>query len=55
MDLVKSKKDVKEFFRQKKEEGAGTLTTKKPIIPSEIEIKENPKSRSSKLRIIIKN
>lgn len=46
---------VKEFFRQKAQEGAGTLVTKKPIIPSEEEIKENPKSRSSKLRIIIKN
>lgn len=46
---------VKEFFRQKKEEGKVTLVTKKPIVPSEAEIKENPKSRSSKLRIIIKN
>lgn len=46
---------VKEFFRQKAQEGTGTLVTKKPIIPSEEEIKENPKSRSSKLRIIIKN
>jgi len=46
---------VKEFFRQKAQEGTGTLVTKKPIIPSDDEIKENPKSRSSKLRIIIKN
>lgn len=46
---------VKEFFRQKAVEGAATLTTKKPIIPSDEEIKQNPKSRSSKLRIIIKN
>jgi 16S rRNA (cytosine1402-N4)-methyltransferase len=46
---------VKEFFRQKKEEGTGTLVTKKPIVPSDTEVKENPKSRSSKLRIIIKN
>lgn len=46
---------VKEFFRQKANEGIATLATKKPIIPSDIEIKENPKSRSSKLRILIKN
>lgn len=46
---------VKEFFRQKAQDGSGTLVTKKPIVPSETEIKDNPKSRSSKLRIIIKN
>ncbi|MCK9344553.1 MAG: 16S rRNA (cytosine(1402)-N(4))-methyltransferase RsmH [Candidatus Pacebacteria bacterium] len=46
---------VKEFFRQKAQEGEGTLVTKKPIVPSDSEVKENPKSRSSKLRIIIKN
>lgn len=46
---------VKEFFRQKAHEGFATLATKKPIIPSDIEIRENPKSRSAKLRIIIKN
>ncbi|MBI5799091.1 MAG: 16S rRNA (cytosine(1402)-N(4))-methyltransferase RsmH [Candidatus Yonathbacteria bacterium] len=46
---------VKEFFKQKKEEGTGTPITKRPIVPSETEVKENPKSRSSKLRIIVKN
>lgn len=46
---------VKEFFRQKASEGAATLVTKKPMVPTDIEVKENPKSRSSKLRIIIKN
>lgn len=46
---------VKEFFRQKASEGVATLTTKKPMAPSDEEVKENPKSRSSKLRIIIKN
>lgn len=45
---------VKEFFRQQAQAGLATLTTKKPIIPSDTEIKENPKSRSSKLRIIVK-
>lgn len=46
---------VKEFFREEAKAGHATLVTKKPIVPSEIEIKENPKSRSSKLRIITKN
>ncbi|MFZ2831840.1 MAG: 16S rRNA (cytosine(1402)-N(4))-methyltransferase RsmH [Minisyncoccia bacterium] len=45
---------VKEFFRQQAQAGLATLTTKKPIIPSDTEINENPKSRSSKLRIIVK-
>ncbi|KKT30597.1 MAG: Ribosomal RNA small subunit methyltransferase H [Candidatus Nomurabacteria bacterium GW2011_GWD1_44_10] len=45
---------VKEFFRQKANEGVATLVTKKPIVPSDSEVKENPKSRSSKLRILIK-
>ncbi|MDO8604434.1 MAG: 16S rRNA (cytosine(1402)-N(4))-methyltransferase RsmH [bacterium] len=46
---------VKEFFKQKQKEEVATIVTKKPITPSEAEIKENPKSRSSKLRILIKN
>lgn len=46
---------VKEFFKQKTQEGVATILTKKPIAPSDSEIKENPKSRSSKLRIISKN
>lgn len=46
---------VKEFFRQQATEGTATLATKKPIVPSDSEIKENPKARSAKLRIIIKN
>lgn len=46
---------VKEFFRQRAQEGEATLATKKPIVPSDAEVKDNPKSRSAKLRIIIKN
>ena len=34
---------------------AGHLLTKKPIEPSEEELNENPRSRSAKLRVIIKN
>lgn len=45
---------VKRFMKQKEEEGYGKRLTKKPIKPSEKEIKENPRSRSSKLRIIEK-
>lgn len=45
---------VKNFFKTKKEEGLGELITKKPIVPSEVEIAKNPRSRSAKLRIIQK-
>jgi 16S rRNA (cytosine1402-N4)-methyltransferase len=45
---------VKNFFRDKDKEGSGELITKKPIIPSQREIKENPRSRSAKLRVIKK-
>ncbi len=46
---------VKEFFKARVEEGLGTIVTKKPITPSDEELVRNPKSRSSKLRIITKN
>ncbi|MCA9360465.1 16S rRNA (cytosine(1402)-N(4))-methyltransferase RsmH [Candidatus Kaiserbacteria bacterium] len=46
---------VKHSFRELKDAGFGSLTTKKPITPSEEELKENPRSRSAKLRIITKN
>ena len=45
---------VKHTFRTLKEEGLGHLINKKPIIPSEKELKENPRARSAKLRIIEK-
>ncbi|PIQ91762.1 MAG: 16S rRNA (cytosine(1402)-N(4))-methyltransferase [Parcubacteria group bacterium CG11_big_fil_rev_8_21_14_0_20_39_22] len=35
--------------------GLGSLASKKPIVPSEVEIKNNPRSRSAKLRVFIKN
>ncbi len=46
---------VKEFFKKQGEEGIGTIITKKPLTPGEEELARNPKSRSSKLRIIQKN
>lgn len=45
---------VKEFFRERAKEGVATIMTKKPIIASVEEIKENPRSRSAKLRILVK-
>jgi len=45
---------VKNFFRKKAEEEKAEIITKKPIIPSEDEEAENPRSRSAKLRIIKK-
>lgn len=42
---------VKNFFKELATEGAGKVLTKKPIVPSERETKENPRSRSAKLRI----
>jgi 16S rRNA (cytosine1402-N4)-methyltransferase len=45
---------VKKAFRDLKEKGSAHLITKKPIIPSESEIKSNPRSRSAKLRLIEK-
>lgn len=45
---------VKNFFRAQAIEGRGEILTKKPIVPSEAEIEQNPRSRSAKLRIIKK-
>jgi len=45
---------VKRFFKEKILEKTGVLVTKKPIIPQNGEVVENPRSRSSKLRVIIK-
>jgi 16S rRNA (cytosine1402-N4)-methyltransferase len=45
---------VKKAFVKLKEEGLVKIITKKPIIPSDEELKINPRSRSAKLRIIEK-
>jgi len=45
---------VKKAFIDLKQKGIGKVITKKPIVPSEKEVKLNPRSRSSKLRIIEK-
>ena len=43
---------VKNYFRDFAKEGKAKLITKKPITPSDNEIRENPRSRSAKLRAI---
>ena len=45
---------VKQFFRTLKDNDEAELITKKPIVPSDEEVRENPRSRSAKLRIIQK-
>lgn len=45
---------VKNFYKNKQDLELGIIINKKPIIPSEQELKNNPRSRSAKLRIIEK-
>ena len=45
---------VKNFFRDKEQQQLIKIITKKPITPTEEELKINPRSRSSKLRAAIK-
>jgi len=43
---------VKQYFVQEKNLGSGKIMTKKPIEATEDELKDNPRSRSAKLRVI---
>ncbi len=45
---------VKNFFKQRVIDGEGTLITKKPIVPSDAEVEKNRRSRSAKLRVLVK-
>jgi len=45
---------VKIFFKEKEKDGVAIIHTKKPIVPTKEEMRENPRSRSAKLRIIEK-
>lgn len=45
---------VKHYFKKIVEEGRALAISKKPIIPTDLEQLENPRSRSAKLRIIEK-
>jgi len=43
---------VKEKFRELARSGQGIILTRKPIVPGEQEVRENPPSRSAKLRAL---
>jgi len=45
---------VKNFFREHKKLGVLEVRTKKPVTPSTNEIAKNPRSRSAKLRAVVK-
>jgi 16S rRNA (cytosine1402-N4)-methyltransferase len=45
---------VKRTFIEFEEKGLGTIITKKPIVPTDAELGENSRSRSSKLRVFEK-
>ena len=45
---------VKRFFKEKAVEGKAFLVNKKVILATEEEIRNNPRSRSAKLRILEK-
>jgi len=47
-------REVKNFFRDRSKEKAGKPINKKPITPTEKEMRENPRSRSAKLRVMEK-
>jgi 16S rRNA (cytosine1402-N4)-methyltransferase len=42
---------VKEQFRELLKQGQGDIVTRKPLVPSEQEVRQNPPSRSAKLRV----
>ncbi len=45
---------VKKFYKNKEESGEGKRVNKKIIVPSESEVKNNPRARSAKLRVLEK-
>jgi 16S rRNA (cytosine1402-N4)-methyltransferase len=45
---------VKKFFKEKVKEGEGNMIYKKPVTPSQNEIKRNPSARSAKMRVLEK-
>ncbi len=46
---------VKRTFKQWAQEGKGSLLVKKPIVPTSEETTHNPRARSAKLRVLLKN
>ena len=47
-------KPVKLDFRKRKAEGIYRILTKKPVVADEVERKGNPRSRSAKLRVAMR-
>ena len=45
---------VKNFFKEKEEKGFAKVITRKPLEPTEAEVKTNPKARSAKARVLEK-
>jgi 16S rRNA (cytosine1402-N4)-methyltransferase len=45
---------IKEFFKKEAKKGTIKILTKKPITASRIELRDNPRSRSAKLRAAVK-
>jgi len=45
---------VKNFFRGRAKDGLAKVLSKKPIVPTDKEAEENPRSRSAKLRVLEK-
>lgn len=45
---------VKHFFKEQEQEGVATIVTNKPVEAAEPEVANNPRSRSAKLRAIVK-
>lgn len=46
---------VKNYFKEEEDKGAIRILTDKPVVPTNEEIERNPRSRSAKLRVAVKN
>ncbi len=43
---------IKRIFKEFEKKGIGKIITKKPVVPEDSEIEENPRARSAKLRVL---